>query len=141
MRITPAYAGKRSVRMSIGSCSQDHPRLRGEKHQIQKKDQKQKGSPPLTRGKAAIAIKTVAAGRITPAYAGKSCFRHGDAARPKDHPRLRGEKDLAYCNPDLVWGSPPLTRGKVLGRWKAKTTSRITPAYAGKSLFLLFPLM
>ena len=52
----------------------------------------------------------------------------------KDHPRLRGEKELAKLRTSIAKGSPPLTRGKVWNIAWALEQERITPAYAGKSL-------
>ena len=72
VRITPAYAGK-SARLSCFTVeSGDHPRLRGEKYRRHFPRQRRRGSPPLTRGKAAKAVPIEARRRITPAYAGKS---------------------------------------------------------------------
>ena len=97
------------------------------------------GSPPLTRGKAALVVVAVFFMRITPAYAGKSDIFLSNNNDNQDHPRLRGEKDLVFCNPDLCWGSPPLTRGKVTVYHAYIALYRITPAYAGKS-FLVAPI-
>ena len=76
------------------------------------------------------------AGRITPAYAGKSeivpCFENGI----KDHPRLCGEKAL-HCLIASRWlGSPPPMRGKVYAVFAVLSPTGITPAYAGKSFRL-----
>ena len=71
--------------------------------------------------------------RITPAYAGKSSSprtcRHGC----KDHPRLCGEKSTLDRIRLSKLGSPPPMRGKAGGRASLTVSSRITPAYAGKS--------
>ena len=71
--------------------------------------------------------------RITPAYAGKripsvlSDFKH------RDHPRLCGEKhQFLHCLQGLL-GSPPPMRGKERKSGVHRDSSRITPAYAGKS--------
>ena len=71
--------------------------------------------------------------RITPAYAGKRGKGQGKNILGRDHPRLCGEKhhNGNACN---IWeGSPPPMRGKVRNYNQRKGTSRITPAYAGKS--------
>ena len=52
-RITPAYAGKSPPIGVWYNNLQDHPRLRGEKRSIASLHAPRKGSPPLTRGKAA----------------------------------------------------------------------------------------
>ena len=72
--------------------------------------------------------------RITPAYAGKSSGTVRGTLRSRDHPRLCGEKpQLIEAAIDMI-GSPPPMRGKgtISPVWNC--TSRITPAYAGKSV-------
>ena len=71
--ITPAYAGKRLTAWFINGTCKDHPRLRGEKRLWRCTSQGFLGSPPLTRGKAGIALVSLSYAGITPAYAGKSC--------------------------------------------------------------------
>ena len=71
-RITPAYAGKRWLDALPQELSEDHPRLRGEKHFTGLKIDIIPGSPPLTRGKVTQRRRINGKLRITPAYAGKS---------------------------------------------------------------------
>ena len=90
--ITPAYAGK-----SIASIHSLLPNL---------------GSPPRMRGKGNRTEVLFHKIRITPAYAGKSVGKNRGSSRPKDHPRVCGEK-LMHRGPVLVpLGSPPRMRGK-----------------------------
>ena len=91
-RITPAYAGKRKCPLIPAFQKQDHPRLRGEKPVAGMPADRNKGSPPLTRGKGCHYAGNWCGEGITPAYAGKSyiCFFLFEYA--EDHPRLRGEK-------------------------------------------------
>ena len=134
-RITPAYAGK-SPRFGCRTASaRDHPRLRGEKQAGDADQHRKEGSPPLTRGKVCRRYQNAARRGITPAYAGKRSGRQLHMSQTEDHPRLRGEKILwmSRCLPKK--GSPPLTRGKVLPVWIKFRFRRITPAYAGKSLY------
>ena len=70
-RITPAYAGKRAYFAIEVLSVRDHPRLCGEKFQKNRRSPCYKGSPPPMRGKVYENGKKVAAGGITPAYAGK----------------------------------------------------------------------
>ena len=90
------------------------------------------------RGKAIYATFMSNIGRITPAYAGKSMAKIQFPDKGEDHPCVCGEKQI-----ESVWetgrpGSPLRMRGKgkqvnyIFGKL------RITPAYAGKSLFTLF---
>ena len=53
-----------------------------------------------------------------------------------DHPRLCGEKKWRLKLQLLLPGSPPPMRGKVGFQAFFVPLLRITPAYAGKSLFL-----
>ena len=133
-RITPAYAGKSRSPESLSATIRDHPRLRGEKvlHIVQ--EDVFQGSPPLTRGKGLYHPHIHALLRITPAYAGKRRSRSARSRYLQDHPRLRGEKHADYIKKPAYPGSPPLTRGKAFLSFPFFGLSRITPAYAGKSL-------
>ena len=69
---------------------------------------------------------------ITPAYAGKRAKRPFEAAAPKDHPRVCGEKAQTDRPNHARIGSPPRMRGKEEYTTKELQKIRITPAYAGK---------
>ncbi len=69
--ITPAYAGKRSVRRLHKGIRWDHPRLCGEKLIPIEFGGIETGSPPPMRGKVEEFIMKKIDVRITPAYAGK----------------------------------------------------------------------
>ena len=68
---------------------------------------------------------------------GKVCLYQHEAVILWDHPRLCGEKFSASYIRSFVLGSPPPMRGKgkLLGLFSVRT--RITPAYAGKSLIAI----
>ena len=70
---------------------------------------------------------------ITPAYAGKSLTIQKMTTRSRDHPRVCGEKIAGAVKNIGGAGSPPRMRGKVFDPCPIDRTSRITPAYAGKS--------
>ena len=55
------------------------------------------GSPPRMRGKEQRFSYTQLQARITPAYAGKSRIRRACTDRHRDHPRMCGEKRIAFC--------------------------------------------
>ena len=154
LRITPAYAGKRSETRISASTVRDHPRVCGEKMKSTTCRTMETGSPPRMRGKGPDLPPDVAAHGITPAYAGKSLPRvalgaciwdHprvcGEKRReqrhwtqwPGDHPRVCGEKTLAGSSARRRSGSPPRMRGKVCCLRVRRGRIRITPAYAGKS--------
>ena len=79
------------------------------------------------------AVLVVSVGRITPAYAGKRRCGRRNGLCVQDHPRLCGEKKDRPPFSGCRLGSPPPMRGKVRNYNQRKGTSRITPAYAGKS--------
>ena len=93
---------------------------------------KNRGSPPLARGKGLSPGTSWYAPRITPACAGKSRWRESRAPEPRDHPRLRGEKRAACPRAPEASGSPPLARGKEYRIYQPGMAGRITPACAGK---------
>ena len=130
--ITPAYAGKRCVRLRKRNALRDHPRLRGEKTCSSLLKAALLGSPPLTRGKARNRCKYWNNVGITPAYAGKRFKIVRLFCLEWDHPRLRGEKAPSALSGLIMIGSPPLTRGKEVRDLSPPSGTRITPAYAGK---------
>ena len=131
--ITPAYAGKRAEQAHSMSCSEDHPRVCGEKSGSCFFLSIVLGSPPRMRGKAFYRPRLSAAHRITPAYAGKRPHSLPAESPQWDHPRVCGEKISTTSSCQTESGSPPRMRGKVLGHLLPFSGCRITPAYAGKS--------
>ena len=118
--ITPAYAGK-SYRYSFRKiCNKDHPRLCGEKF-------------AFGTGRSGVTW-------ITPAYAGKRQKQACESFNDMDHPRLCGEKATRTLGQALRAGSPPPMRGKVDTEYRDKRLERITPAYAGKSSAVPYPV-
>ena len=113
----------------------DHPRLCGEKFCFYTLMIFLVGSPPPMRGKVLFLHVDDIPCRITPAYAGKSICRCESYAICWDHPRLCGEKGVILVNSGAVAGSPPPMRGKVVVSAFHDLFERITPAYAGKSLY------
>ena len=92
------------------------------------------GSPPRGRGKAQRQTGLLFPARITPAWAGKRLTTPARPRRWTDHPRVGGEKAaqrlLSHSDP----GSPPRGRGKEDKPAHYCELSRITPAWAGKSI-------
>ena len=110
--ITPAYAGKSSLRSSSPLQSGDHPRVCGEKYTSSCSQAPAVGSPPRMRGKVSAGATLPRLGGITPAYAGKRDPQTGSHAHAQDHPRVCGEKS-SCIKIVLPWiGSPPRMRGK-----------------------------
>ena len=132
--ITPAYAGKRTQLDHRGSGIWDHPRVCGEKRYCRYADFHHRGSPPRMRGKETKPPWNPVSRGITPAYAGKRSYQAQVFYIPKDHPRVCGEKPF-YTSPESqLQGSPPRMRGKEALVSLIFTSTRITPAYAGKSV-------
>ena len=77
---------------------------------------------------------------ITPAGAGKTIFLTLSYCKFWDHPRRCGENDNACACPAYSSGSPPQVRGKPVRFIIYRKPKRITPAGAGKTLFVLLPL-
>ena len=114
--ITPAHAGKSGSHNAGVLYAWDHPRTCGEKYQLgvvkllsewitPAHAGKSLHPPPLTRW----------GGGITPAHAGKRPAPPAWLPLRRDHPRTCGEKcSFGHC---------------------LASSSRITPAHAGKSLF------
>ena len=71
VRITPAWAGKRSARLLWRLTIGDHPRMGGEKRRTVQYPRRCVGSPPRGRGKVADGLLAGACPGITPAWAGK----------------------------------------------------------------------
>ena len=78
--ITPAGAGKTTVKASAMRIKQDHPRRCGENWCFAFRTSFAVGSPPQVRGKLKTVRDLGAAGGITPAGAGKTPS-HGVSAR------------------------------------------------------------
>ena len=134
-RITPAHAGKSQFPGPSPALPRDHPRACGEKTFKTYELDVSRGSPPRMRGKASGQHGADFAAGITPAYAGKSWLPESQSQPSRDHPRVCGEKaQLPQWSLNRL-GSPPRMRGKACCWPSLPRRDRITPAYAGKSLF------
>ena len=90
--ITPAWAGKSDVDKADEMEIRDHPRVGGEKLRQCRNHRGKSGSPPRGRGKGWPPPPLGLSPRITPAWAGKSCWCFCRSAGCWDHPRVGGEK-------------------------------------------------
>ena len=91
------------------------------------------GSSLLTRGKPRPAGTRSPGSRLIPAYAGKTKWHIRPHDFDKAHPCLRGENFSAPPSVTATSGSSLLTRGKRLAVRRTAGTSRLIPAYAGKT--------
>ena len=132
--ITPACAGKSLLSSAGGFHNQDHPRVCGEKTLAVQSSVEDQGSPPPVRGKDFQIRGDVGGEGITPACAGKSRSTSYPQQRPRDHPRVCGEKGALAGWAAARAGSPPRVRGKALQAIPAIMSEGITPACAGKRI-------
>ena len=91
------------------------------------------GSSPLTRGKPVSLIFRALMPGLIPAHAGKTALEVGHRACKQAHPRSRGENALFSDFTRYVYGSSPLTRGKLGVPYVWGGSSRLIPAHAGKT--------
>ena len=94
------------------------------------------GSPPPTRGTRGTLRALRPSFRITPAYAGNTVIFPTFGAVCWDHPRLRGEHSVRLLNSTEGLGSPPPTRGTPKKALAPFDDLRITPAYAGNTVYV-----
>ncbi len=111
-RITPAYAGKRLVKLLLISQIADHPCVCGEKFKLHLCVKMIPGSPLRMRGKVLKVYNPNRLLRITPAYAGKRCHLQKCRSRVQDHPCVCGEKEYYKFITVNIIGSPLRMRGK-----------------------------
>ena len=131
--ITPAYAGNTCWLPVLTVWRWDHPRLRGEHSESERREQINKGSPPPTRGTLSSTEDSIGTIGITPAYAGNTHPKSVGRITAGDHPRLRGEHYVSHKLFVKHLGSPPPTRGTPVYQGYPLCSLRITPAYAGNT--------
>ena len=130
--ITPACAGKRTLKTSGYKPEEDHPRVCGEKFLDISINWNRGGSPPRVRGKVKRRWIPKRTRRITPACAGKSNSNAFISDFTEDHPRVCGEKFPGLYRLGKEMGSPPRVRGKA-GCCRELIDGRgITPRVRGK---------
>ena len=103
------------------------------------------GSPPLARGIPRVRCLLGPVIGITPACAGNTTGSLRASRRSRDHPRLRGEYQVADWRRNNSQGSPPLARGILRCTPLQARRLGITPACAGNTLkksliYNLFPI-
>ena len=100
--ITPAYAGKSLWSPLLLILAEDHPRVCGEKVNLEAGVCRVWGSPPRMRGKAPINRHQAEEHGVTPACAGKSAGTGSRSGASWDHPRLCGEKWQGIWNKGVL---------------------------------------
>ena len=91
------------------------------------------GSSPHARGALPDMEPDVTLGRIIPACAGSTSRRSRWPPRARDHPRMRGEHDVAVPLSVMLPGSSPHARGAHARRHRAVLQPGIIPACAGST--------
>ena len=135
-RITPAGAGKTENQSWLFRDIRDHPRRCGENYMSDSSTGEGIGSPPQVRGKRSCGRLTQHLTRITPAGAGKTQPHVRGFRRGQDHPRRCGENRYSCSRRRYRRGSPPQVRGKRPSCTTFAPLVRITPAGAGKTVFM-----
>ena len=90
-RLIPAHAGKTVRSGTRRRRAGAHPRSRGENSPASGPPSHRPGSSPLTRGKLYSMCACCSKVRLIPAHAGKTTDTRSTRARPRAHPRSRGE--------------------------------------------------
>ena len=129
----PAHAGKTRWLRARSPPKRAHPRSRGENVGDFASGPGGQGSSPLTRGKRANAHRGFLTVRLIPAHAGKTVCGFSPASPAPAHPRSRGENEYVPTNGDVLEGSSPLTRGKLVVNAVITWWLRLIPAHAGKT--------
>ena len=133
-RLIPAHAGKTPSCGSTCGRMGAHPRSRGENDLPRERFVRVDGSSPLTRGKRRTYQPADLRHRLIPAHAGKTDGGQVVGLHIRAHPRSRGENINAVAGGNAETGSSPLTRGKPARRWTGRTSGRLIPAHAGKTI-------
>ena len=129
--ITPACAGSSGASGASSARTGDHPRVRGEQTEADKRWLTRDGSPPRARGAGRPDRRHGHRRGITPACAGSSAEVEFGAPCSEDHPRVRGEQVSSVAWPHLLTGSPPRARGADVTAVPVGPPPGITPACAG----------
>ena len=131
--LIPAWAGKTDLTDPLLGHYGAHPRVGGENGIDLLPSFPCVGSSPRGRGKRCSPVSGPRWGRLIPAWAGKTeidLYTKLDAAA---HPRVGGENALNATMAANPIGSSPRGRGKLLVNEACQLTTRLIPAWAGKT--------
>ena len=131
--IIPAFAGSTGFRAGRRLDSRDHPRVRGEHFSTKVFSRSASGSSPRSRGALrALPLREFACG-IIPAFAGSTETMRASWAKPRDHPRVRGEHVMSPTSSVMTTGSSPRSRGAPCRIARVMLPGGIIPAFAGST--------
>ena len=109
-RITPACAGRTTVRHLRSVASGDHPRVCGKNFLVESLDDGRQGSPPRVREELRPCRDKAPHPGITPACAGRTYASSYRPTQFQDHPRVCGKNRFRRTNGLGQPGSPPRVR-------------------------------
>ena len=152
-RLIPAWAGKTNGHRLQHPDRRAHPRVGGENSWASPTPPPAPGSSPRGRGKRRGAGGLALAGRLIPAWAGKTCCGDTVTDHGWAHPRVGGENMVTAYNtrtgvgssprgrgklcqkksPSPARGSSPRGRGKLTGIGDKLAATGLIPAWAGKT--------
>ncbi len=130
-RFIPACAGNGDSGAVVRAMTSVHPRLRGERMNIQLTFGAFTGSSPPARGTVAPGADGAGPRRFIPACAGNGCAGARPARSGSVHPRLRGERRSPLTSALWSGGSSPPARGTVFPIVRTDADRRFIPACAG----------
>ncbi len=132
--LTPAWAGTAWLRAPMQRSPRAHPRVGGDGYVTEKLLLDSRGSPPRGRGRRPDWGRGYARGGLTPAWAGTAAPAEQSPGAPWAHPRVGGDGCLPHWLKGLALGSPPRGRGRLVSRRPARSSSGLTPAWAGTAV-------
>ena len=115
--------------------------MRGEYWKCRVLSQGRQGSPPHARGIHIRWLRWCWPIGITPACAGNTQEKQSPRSISRDHPRMRGEYLKAFLFCSTMPGSPPHARGIHVIVDGVEDQAGITPACAGNTALLAWPLL
>ena len=106
--------------------------MRGEQTFMRNNEVVTEGSPPHARGAGDGGQQQPGILGITPACAGSRTFPGIARARPRDHPRMRGEQTTSSSAHSIRIGSPPHARGAGTATMAVDVLARDHPRMRGE---------
>ena len=132
-RLIPAWAGKTAAWSSLTSLVSAHPRVGGENPGGRDDRGNLRGSSPRGRGKPRGRGLAGGGLRLIPAWAGKTTPNPSPPQPARAHPRVGGENLKRMRQTWASDGSSPRGRGKPYVQCSHMRTTRLIPAWAGKT--------
>ena len=131
--LTPAWAGNTPQHPPRLGRPQAHPRMGGEHRGGDAAGMLDAGSPPHGRGTPAAVGRLRDQHRLTPAWAGNTCWSRSRPVPAQAHPRMGGEHHSIRRGAVHDLGSPPHGRGTPPFVPGPGVGLGLTPAWAGNT--------